>query len=84
MFNLLVIRKDSQDLIKRFIEEGCNKSTVRKEIERVDHLDRSLFLKHCKPKRKDSISFSVTYNPVLANIKGVIDKHWHILNINSS
>ena len=84
MFNLLVIRKDSQDLIKRFIEEGCNKSTVRKEIERVDHLDRSLFLKHCRPKRKDSTSFSVTYNPVLANIKGVTDKQWHILNINSS
>ena len=35
-------RKHSQDLIKSFVEKGYNKSTVRKQIERVDHLDRSL------------------------------------------
>ena len=58
--------------------------TVRKRIERVDHLDRSLLLKNCKPKRKDSIPFSVTYNSVLPNIKEIINKHWHILNIDSS
>ena len=50
----------------------------------VDHLDRSLFLKHCKPKLKDSIRFTVTYNPVLPNIKETISKHWDILSINSS
>ena len=31
-------RKHSQDLIKRFFEKGYNESTVRKQIERVDHL----------------------------------------------
>ena len=77
-------RKHSQDLIKRFAEKGYNESTVRKQIERVDHLDRSLLLKNCKPKRKDSIPFSVTYNSVLPNIKEIINKHWHILNIDSS
>ena len=77
-------RKHSQDLIKRFVEKGYNESTVRKQIERVDHLDRSLLLKNCKPKYKDSIPFSVTYNSVLPNIKEVINKHWHILNIDSS
>ena len=77
-------RKHSQDLIKRFVEKGYNESTVRKQIERVDHLDRSLLLKHCKPKLKDSIPFSVTYNSVLPNIKEIINKHWHILNIDSS
>ena len=68
-------RKHSQDLIKRFVEKGYNESTVRKQIETVDHLDRSLLLKHCKPKRKDSVPFSVTYNPVLPNIKEVTNKH---------
>ena len=61
-----------------------NESTVRKQIERVCHLDRSLLLKHCKPKRKDSIPFSVTYSPVLPNIKEIINKHWFILSIDSS
>ena len=77
-------RKHSQDLIKRFVEKGYNESTVRKQIERFDHLDRSLLLKHCKPKRKDSIPFSVTYSPVLPNIKEIINKHWHILSIGNS
>ena len=77
-------RKHFQDLIKRFVEKGFNESTVRKQIERVDHLDRSLLLKNCRPKRKDSIRFSVTYNSLLRNIKEIINKHWHILNIDSS
>ena len=76
-------RKHSQNLIKRFVEKGYDESAVRKQIGRVDHLDRSLLLKHCKPKHKDSIPFSVTYK-VLPNIKEIINKHWHILNINSS
>ena len=77
-------RKHSQDLIKRFVEKDYNESTARKQIERVDHIDRSLLLKHCKPKRKDSIPFLLTYNPVLPNIKEIINKHWHILSINSN
>ena len=68
-------RKDSQDLIKRFVEKGFNESTVRKQAERVDHLDRSLLLKHCKPRRKDTIPFSLTYNPVLSNTKEIKNKH---------
>ena len=76
-------RKHSQDLTKRFVEKGHNESTAGKQIERIDQLDRSLLLRHCKPKRKDSIPFSVTCNPVLPNIKK-INKHWHIMNIDSS
>ena len=79
-----VCRKHSKDLIKKFVEMGNNESTVRKQIQRVDHLDRSWLLKHCKHKRKDSITFPVTYNPVLQNIKEIIIKQWHILSINSS
>ena len=66
------------------IQETFVESTVWKQIDRVDHLDRSLLLKNCKLKRKDSIPFSVTYNSVLPNIKEIINKHWHILNIDSS
>ena len=77
-------RKHSQDLIKRFVEKGYNESFVRKQIDRVDQLDRSLLLKNCKPKYKDSIPFSVTYNSLLPKIKEIINTHWHILNIDSS
>ena len=76
--------RHSQDLIKRFVEKDYNELTVRKQIEGVDHLDRSLLLKHCKHKREDSIPFSVTYNSMLPNIKEIINKHWPMLNIDSS
>ena len=76
--------KHFQDLIKRFVEKGYNQSTARKQIERVDYLNRSLLLKNYKPKPKDSIPFSVTYNSILQNIREIINKHWHILNIDSS
>ena len=82
MLNLRGIH--SQDLIKRFVEKDSNESTVRKQIQRADHLDRSLLSKNCKPKHKHSIPFSVTYNSVLPNLKEIINKHWHILNIDSS
>ena len=68
-------RKHSRDLIKRFVEKGFNELTVRKQIKRIDHLDRSLLLKQYKPKRKDTIPFLLTYNPVLPNIKEIINKH---------
>ena len=45
-------RKRSQDLIKRFVEKGYNELTVRKQIERVDHLDRSLLLNIVNPSVK--------------------------------
>ena len=66
-------RKHSQGLIKRFVGKDYSESTVRKQIDRVDHLDRSLLLKNCKPKHKDSIPFSVAYNSMLPNIKEIID-----------
>ena len=50
------LRKHSQNIKERFVEKGYNELTVRKKIERVDHLDRSLLLKHCKPKGIYSIT----------------------------
>ena len=47
-------------------------------------VDRSLTLRYCKPKYKETMLFSLTYNPVLPNTKEIINKHWHILSINST
>ena len=43
-----------------------------------------ILLKHCNPKRKDTIPFSLTYNQVLPIIKEITNKHWRILSIGSS
>ena len=78
MFNFRGIQEILPRPNKKFVEKGCSESTVRKQIERDDHLDRSLFLKHYKPKHKDTIPFSLTYNPVLPYIKKIINKLAHI------
>ena len=33
---------------------------------------------------KKVIPFSATYSPTLPNIREIINKHWHILNINNT
>ena len=66
------------------LKKGYNDLTVRKQVERVDHLDRSLLLKYSKPKGKDTIPFLLTHNLVLPNVKEIINKHWQILSIDSS
>ena len=82
MFNLRGIQETFQRPNKK-IWKGLQWIHLRKRIEKVDHLDRSLLLKR-KPKHKDTIPFSLTYNPVLPNIKEIISKHWHTLSINST
>ena len=46
------------------------------KIERVDHPDRSLLLKHCKSK--------LAYILVLLNKKEIRNKHQHMLSVSSS
>ena len=67
---------------------GCNPSIQNPQSftfhPRYIKKTSQFFLKHCKPKRKDTITFSLTYNQVLPNIKEITNKHWHILRIDSS
>ena len=55
--------------MKRFVEKGYNQSTVRRQIERVDHLDRSLLLKHFKPKQASTVKYKGNNKQALANIE---------------
>ena len=54
---------------------GLLENKLRELTTRIDH---------CKPKWKDSVPFLVTCNSVLPNIKEIINKHSHILNIDST
>ena len=57
---------------------------IRKQIEKVDNLERSALLNKTNAVRKNVIPFLVTYSPTLPNIREIINKHWHILNINNT
>ena len=73
MFNFWVIQK----MFLRFVEKGYNEWTIRKQIKRVDYLDRSLLLKHCSLCQKDLIPNLLKYNSLLSHIKEIMNRHWH-------
>ena len=57
---------------------------IPNQIERVDSLARSTLLNKPDAVSRNAISFSVTYSATLPNIRKIINKHWHILNINNT
>ena len=60
------------------------KSQHLHQISRVDNLDTRSFLQTSKTFKLGIILFSVAYKPSQLNIKRVISKHWHTLNIIST
>ena len=54
------------------------------QIEKVNSLERSILLNKTNTAWKNIIPFSVIYSPTLPNIREIINKHWHILNINNT
>ena len=78
-------KKDSNEFDKRLVEKGYKeKKIIRNQIEKVDNLEKSTLLNKTNAVRKNVIPFSVTYSPILPNIREIINKHWHILNINNT
>ena len=76
MFNLRGIQKTFPRPNKKICWKEVNWIGCKKKIERVDHPDRSLLLKHCKSK--------LAYILVLLNKKEIINRHQHMLSVNSS
>ena len=65
------------------MEKGYKEYIIRNQIEKVDNL-RDQLLNKTNAVRKIVIPFSVTYSPILPNIREIINKHWHMLNINNT
>ena len=54
-------KKHSNDLVKRFVEKGYKENIIRKQIEKVDNLERPTLLNKTNAVWKNIIPFSVTY-----------------------
>ena len=65
-------------------KKGTKKTQLETKSEKVDNLERSTLLNKANAIRKNVILFSVTYSPTLPNIREIINKHRHILNINNT
>ena len=77
-------KKHSNDLVKRFMEKGYKENIICNQIEKVDNLERTTLLNKTNAAWKNVIPFSVRYSLILPNIRKIINKNWHILNINNT
>ena len=71
-------------MVKRFVKRGYKENIIRNQIKKVDTLERSTLLNKTNAVRKKGILFTVTYIKTSPNIKEIIIKQRHILNINNT
>ena len=66
------------------MEKGYKENIICNQIEKVDNLERTTLLNKTNAAWKNVIPFSVRYSLILPNIRKIINKNWHILNINNT
>ena len=79
--------KHSSNLLQQLKKKGYYHDTLKEQIEKARVQERTLLLNKnqsikVKIKIKQSIPISVTYNRTLPKIKSIVDKHWHVLQVN--
>ena len=67
----------------QLLNKGYKESMITEEIQKVNNKQRIQLLNKEKTPPTNRITLSITYNKTLPNIKGIIEKHWHILHVNS-
>ena len=55
---------------------------VNEEIQKGSNQDITGLLNKEKTETGNHLTLCLTYNKTLTNIKTILEKHWHILNIN--
>ena len=72
------------DLWKKSTKKTSFETKPRKQTINSEIKERSALLNKTNAIRKNITPFLVSYSPTLPNIREIINKHWHILNINNS
>ena len=79
------LSKNPQVLKESFINRGFKEKFLNTKFQRLSEIERDALLTP-KSKEKDQkrIPFITTYNKTLPNLKQIINKPWHLLQINSN
>ena len=78
------LSKNLQVLKESFINWGFKEKFLDTEFQRLSEIERDALLTP-KSKEKDKKNpFITTYIKTLPNVKQIINKHWHLLQINSN
>ena len=87
MFENRKYKKTAQDPLKRFLQKCYKEANIHNQISRVDNFDRRSLLQTSNPIWAGITLFSVTCKYLgtrLSNVKEVINKHLHMINISST
>ena len=74
--------KHTENLKKQLIKKGYPETMVNEEIQKATNQNRTGLLNRQKTETGNHLTLCVTYNRTLRNIKKILEKHWHILNVN--
>ena len=74
--------KHTKNLKKQLIKKGYPETMVNEEIQKATNQGRTGLLNKEKTETGTYLTLCVTYYKTLPNIKTILKKHWHILNVN--
>ena len=72
---------NSKRLLNTLTERGYNKKNITTQINRAISVPRNELLNKIKTSNTESLPPTVTYNRTLTDLKTIIDKNWHMLQI---
>ena len=73
--------KHTENLKKQLIKKGYPETMVIEEIQKATNQDRTRLLNKEKTETGNHLTLCVTYSKTIPNIKTILEKHWHILNV---
>ena len=75
--------KHSSNLLQQLKKKGYHHDTLIEQIQKARVQERTLLLNENPQEVKQSIPISAAYNRTLPKIKSIVNKHWHVLQVNS-
>ena len=73
----------SDHLKKSFVKRGYKEDELATSIERSNTVSRAIALQQVPKAQNNRMTFITTYNRTNPNIKEVLQKHWHLLQLDT-
>ena len=80
-YNRSDFHDNCKQLLNTITERGYNKTDTTTQIKRAITIRRNELLNKIKTVNTERLPFTVTHNRTLPDLKTIIDKNWHILQI---
>ena len=80
-YNRSNLYNNCKRLLNTFTKRDYNKTDTTTQINRAITIPRNELLNRIKTSNTERLPLTVTYNRTLPDLKTIIDKNWHILQI---